>query len=959
MGRKKKSKSQPNSPPENLGDTQAETQEGQQGHPQVPPPGLDPQDVLNAVDASLDNVHAKSVADQVFLLQIENKDNIQMQAPQTGNPNNVAMGTENAENEAAPATNVDNVNRDKEWRLNHERMLKKINEHIARETAEERQHESDGTERQKGEFMAFDVASPSPEEARWIVEFAKIKGMPSVDQTFVNQSLAAMRSTQKVSTANLPAPNQTAFKEADQQILIKTIYDDNSPQTLEEVKFAMTSHKQDELDVEGNQFNNLKILMADLNVDSNVVMKMLLNAVTTPPHTQSAHTPVQQTVVRHPQRGEARPEEVNLVTPPPQVPEAVRKKLSFEEELQRIEKRGNEIKAAKAAGKSPTQDSKWRIETWHELEALEVQIQMHNQSKGWVDPAFLNRRKELLSLLYPEKLNEQNTRVLTPVHNQIPLQGNEMQHDTNPMQTHTNLQGENKSGNLNTHQQPISQQHQGATYTTQPTQAYNQWGGMHNYWQNQGHWGAPLPQASLTSAQAGSSVVGKSDPFNQWGTALVPQGQASGWHQLPPLYGPPMGAPPGGSGGSGWQPPSSHQLQNTGESVINNERQSTEPVTMTAANELMILSKMKLPTFRGKIDRTTPFEYIRQLKTAAEANNISLNAMLQRKIPTLMIQEAANWFAVNRNNFSSWEEFHRLFMEEYSCPNYREQLLRDLEIRRQDASESGTVFLHKIILLCREIDSSTPDYYIIQKAARLMHPEYKAKLHPVLAAYQSLSQFEAHIRQIRADLYDAKTYKPPPPAHEFAEPAFAFDDHKTEFRITFATQPDQQALADAPVTATQPAAGPPPITLSSLNPQITRQRAREAHARTSQQKGQGAYKKSESQNSVQGDRSRSPFRSFGPSTSNSNNSRGYSPGGKTWTSPNGSRWARSQSPQKAITGGEQKSKFSTYQSPSRPADGQNKGNANQNQDQRRQSPHRPGSPSRFQTKAANAEEGKN
>jgi hypothetical protein len=91
------------------------------------------------------------------------------------------------------------------------------------------------------------------------------------------------------------------------------------------------------------------------------------------------------------------------------------------------------------------------------------------------------------------------------------------------------------------------------------------------------------------------------------------------------------------------------------------------------------------------MDRLSPYEYMRQIRIAAEANIVSMEAMLTRKIPILMIHEAANWFAVNKRNFISWDEFHRLFMEEYNRPNYKQQLMSDLEQRRhlQEARQNS------------------------------------------------------------------------------------------------------------------------------------------------------------------------------------------------------------------------------------------------------------------------------
>jgi hypothetical protein len=939
-------------PPEELTAPPQEPQGGQSVVPTIPPPGLEPEETLNAIDESLSSINANK--DIVNSQNFNSNTQTQSQASAGRNADNVELNMENANNEAPQDGNADNVERDRTWRLNHAKMLKAINDTIQKETVDVNEQERGEAQRKRHEFMAFDVASPSAEEARWIVEYAKDKGMQSVDQTFVNQALAAMRSTHKVDINNLPAPNQTEFREADQQILIKALYNSGSPRDLEEVKFEINTVKDGEREQESGHFKTLKTLMADLHVNPNEVMDMLLQANATPSRSDHNRSLPPQTVVHKPDTEEAPPRVVDLSSPSLPVTDAIRKKLDFQKESNKGESKGQRPRERISP---ETQKSQWRIATMHELEALEIQLNFQAAKVGKNHPGYIalfNRRNDLISQLYPKEIQVETKETLTQEQNEFPVQEAESRQKTDFTQSQKQSQVIIDQGVENQNLIPPP------TINVQPS-GYMQTAQLHQanvnrdayQWYNP--WSTILPPASSVSVNAGSTTTGPIGSMQNWGHALVPRGQTAGWQPPPSQYGTYTSAPPGGGG---WQPPPGQnlQLEQTLAPQIN------QPVVQPTPSEVQIMSKLKLPTFRGKHDRTTPYEYMRIIRTAAKAHYISLNAMLDGKIPTLMIQEAANWFAVNRPYFTSWEEFHRLFMEEYCCPNYREKLLSDLEQRRQDPTESGTVFLHKITLLCREIDENVPDYFIIAKAAKQLHPEYKARLFPVLSAYPSLMHFEMHIRQIQGDLYESKMYKPPPPAHEFAEPAFAFEDHKPEYRVTFNTQQVQQTQGSAQSAVVQAPVATTAVSLSSLNPQITRQRAIDAHVKSTQQKNQGAYKKTNNQTVVENERSRSPFRSFGPSGSNNNNPRGYSPGGKNWTSPGGTRWARSLSPHTSGSNTDNKTKFSNYQSPSRPADAQTKGSlsqGSQSQDQRRQSPHRPASPSKFHAKAASAEEEKN
>ena len=806
----------------------------------------------------------------------------------------------------------------------------------------------------------FAMPPPSAEEAQWIANYFLDRNMQDVSDEDIKKVLSAIRNTVQLNPAAMPRPSDKITEGGAHQVVLTTASPEltqqhNRSQASEgptEGHSAPSLARRDE-----NKFHKLRNLMADLHMDSATVMNLLLDNVGTPSREGSRQGDQIQTVIRN--QPAQTPMLLQLTESPvtrQAAPDAARRKLTFAEQL---ELQGRLLEERRLQG-TPSPEvrqrerSNLRMQLFHEVESLQIQIDYGNKTKGAAEPALVKRRDELVKELFPQQEQADNVNV----------QGGDQ---TNPTQAQQEVEQQDISSTLIQQQPTALPQHQNlvlpAQLPTQHNQPRGHWpgrqGGLNNHprsWYGQTHaWGLPrhtsLPQLSLDSATLGDSA----SAYHQPQQALAIPGNQPQWQQIPSATAPHLGMLASGAGGG--LPPSQPNLQEMS-NMLALPTQQLQP--MNQNTEMMIISKMKLPTYRGRTDRRTPYEYIRQVRVAAETSGISLQSMLQRKIPMLMVEEAANWFAVNCKYFSSWEIFHRLFMEEYSCPNYYQQLLRDLELRRQDPAESVTVFLHKTILLCREIDPTTPDWFIIEKATRNMHPDFRSRVYPLLATNPTLAQFEHMLRQVQNDLYDTKNYKPPPPAHEFAEPAFAYDDNKVHFNVSFSNKNQtQQPQSSSESIQSQPNKSSVSMTMAALNPQITRQRAREAKPRSnSADRQSGGYNKGNYQQSSNQDRSRSPFKNQG----SNNKPQGYSPGGRSWSSPGGSRWARTNSPSTSNNEGSSNNKLAQYKSPSRPADQQRRENSpsrSSHQGGTNQPPPRPNSPSRFQAKAANAEESKN
>lgn len=235
---------------------------------------------------------------------------------------------------------------------------------------------------------------------------------------------------------------------------------------------------------------------------------------------------------------------------------------------------------------------------------------------------------------------------------------------------------------------------------------------------------------------------------------------------------------------------------------------------------LQKISKLDLPKFRGRNDYQSPYEYLRQIKIAAATQSIELIQILAHKLPMLLIEEAGNWFAVNWSSMGTWDDFEKAFVQEYSSPNYRQDLIKDLEQRTQSPEEAGTVFLHKIVLLCKQIDPSVPELVITEKVKEKMHPSYRHYTDNY--SYATVNQMEQHLLSIQRTLYSIQTYKPPPAASHFSETAFAYKEYRSQPKVEFAKQSDQfQKPHEQKKIFSE-------VSLSSLNPSITRERARKS-----------------------------------------------------------------------------------------------------------------------------------
>jgi hypothetical protein len=145
--------------------------------------------------------------------------------------------------------------------------------------------------------------------------------------------------------------------------------------------------------------------------------------------------------------------------------------------------------------------------------------------------------------------------------------------------------------------------------------------------------------------------------------------------------------------------------------------------------------------------------------------------------------------------------------------NYIQRLKKELEVRTQGPEEPLTTFIHKISEMCRMIDPYYPEAEIIEKIMELMHPEYRQYTRGQY--FPTLFALEAYAKKVQQAFYQDKTYKLPPSMEESVEKSFCYNS-RSEKSVKFKSGDKKESHA---------------VSLSALNPQISRERARKRYTK--------------------------------------------------------------------------------------------------------------------------------
>jgi hypothetical protein len=242
-----------------------------------------------------------------------------------------------------------------------------------------------------------------------------------------------------------------------------------------------------------------------------------------------------------------------------------------------------------------------------------------------------------------------------------------------------------------------------------------------------------------------------------------------------------------------------------------------------------------------------------------------------------MIEEAGLWLTFH-TEFTHWDQFEVAFNEEYGAVNYIQRLKKELEVRTQGPDEPLTTFIHKITEMCRMIDPYYPEADVIEKIMELMHPEYRQYTRG--QQFPTLFALEAYAKRVAQAFYQDKTYKLPPSMEESVEKSFCYNS-RSEKNVKFGSGDKTKSNA---------------VSLSALNPQISRERARKRYSKGREHRDDSRNRRFDFNHSNSESRDSSGSRSSSAHSSKSRASSTESSSNKKYHSKKSEARSESQSP---------------------------------------------------------------
>lgn len=218
---------------------------------------------------------------------------------------------------------------------------------------------------------------------------------------------------------------------------------------------------------------------------------------------------------------------------------------------------------------------------------------------------------------------------------------------------------------------------------------------------------------------------------------------------------------------------SRHQVPDTYGGVSNNlPRQAAqvyEPpsnVAKTSSTLCDLVRKWNL-RFDGKRDAVS---FLERLEELLEAYALSPEEVL-KAMPELLHGQALLWFRNNRDVWTSFAEFRRMFELQFFPPGYRRNLDEEIRKRTQGETESFRDFVISLTTLIRR----SGDYSNQQKVNLVysnMRPEYKFMIRR--QDFCSLAELIERAEEFEELVRERKTFRPPPPASQALVPETAY-----------------------------------------------------------------------------------------------------------------------------------------------------------------------------------------
>jgi hypothetical protein len=198
---------------------------------------------------------------------------------------------------------------------------------------------------------------------------------------------------------------------------------------------------------------------------------------------------------------------------------------------------------------------------------------------------------------------------------------------------------------------------------------------------------------------------------------------------------------------------------------------TSTPTSSACQQPFYMKPRVKIPSFSGRYDKTSPFQFILEFERYARAQGLKPDEAMHRDMPCALLDDALSWWDFHQG-FKSWEDFADCFMVEFCSVNYKQELWKQLEARTQDRDESLTSYIRTINNYYRFLNIPVPDAVKVQRVLDQIHPVYRK--YTCGQQYANLHELAQAALKIQDAVLKEKMYRPPPDPSECVVPNLAY-----------------------------------------------------------------------------------------------------------------------------------------------------------------------------------------
>ncbi len=179
---------------------------------------------------------------------------------------------------------------------------------------------------------------------------------------------------------------------------------------------------------------------------------------------------------------------------------------------------------------------------------------------------------------------------------------------------------------------------------------------------------------------------------------------------------------------------------------------------------------IKLPTHKGISGRHIE-EFLNKLKTYGIAYGYSERDFMKQVVPLALRDQAEQWWTYKKG-FEQWEVFRAAYCKKFLPSDYREILLREMNLRTQGDDESLRTFIYAIHTYFLRVLPDATDEEKLAKVINQCHPKYRTLLEA--ARFVTMTELEEATGRLDAVVTASERYVAPPPASNLMDPALGY-----------------------------------------------------------------------------------------------------------------------------------------------------------------------------------------